>query len=158
MTPSFLLPPHPHMCCIISQSCCVAAQTSAASVPVPACLQIPLRRSWLLSSVICLCQIWRAASANHSVFSASTPWTHHQNYPSPGLQGAAPPPIIVLRTERYQDLISPTSPLAGGTNDPSVWNNYQGKLKGTRDFCFCQALSLNCEYIYVSVILFAEYY
>lgn len=100
-----MTPPPPHMLNLL-------AQTSAASDPVPACLQIPLRPSWLLSAVISLCQFSTSASANHSSVLALTPRTHHQYDPSPGLQGAAPPPLIVLKTELYQDLISPGLPLA----------------------------------------------
>lgn len=62
----------------------------------------------------------KPASANHSSVSESTPRTHRQYDPSPGLQGAAPPLLIVLKTERYQDLISPGLPLAGGTHVHSV--------------------------------------
>lgn len=100
-----MTPPPPHMLNLL-------AQTSAASDPVPACLQIPLRPSWLLSAVISLCQFSTSASANHSSVLALTPRTHHQYDPSPGLQGAAPPSLIVLKTELYQDLTSPGLPLA----------------------------------------------
>lgn len=91
----------PQMCCIISQGCFVAARASAVSFRVPACLQLILRHSWLLSSVISLCQICTPASANHSLVSTSTPRTHHQYDPSPGLQGAAPPLLIVLKPECF---------------------------------------------------------
>lgn len=118
-----LIHPTPPPCrCVVSshRGCCVAARASAASVPVPACLQIPLRPSWPPSSAIRLCQICTPASANHSLASESTPRTHHRCDPSPGLQGAALPLLIVLKTECYQDLISPGLPLARGTNVHSV--------------------------------------
>lgn len=118
---------HTLRCVVSSQrGCCVAARAFATSVPVPACLQIPLRPSWPHSSAISLCQICKPTSANHSLLWASTPRTHHQHDPSPGLQGAAPPLLIVLKAECYQDLISPELPLAGGTNVHSVLNRYQG--------------------------------
>lgn len=40
--------------------------------------------------------------------------------PSPGPRGAAPPLLIVLKSECYHDLISPGLPLAGGANVHSV--------------------------------------
>lgn len=97
----------PQVCCIISQYCCVAAQATAVFFPVLPCLLGPCRPSWLLSSVISLCQICAAASAYHSLGPASSPPIHCQHDPSPQLQGAEPPLLIVLRREDYQDLNSP---------------------------------------------------
>lgn len=102
--------------CVVSsrRGCCVAARASAAPGSCPGMFTDPdpLRPSWTLSSAISLCPICTPASVNHFLASASTLLTHLQYDPSPGLQGAAPPLLIVLKTECYQHLISPGLPLA----------------------------------------------
>lgn len=83
------------------------------------------------------------AGLGQSLVSASTPETHHQYDPSPGLKGAAPPLLIVLKTEYYQDLISPGLPAAGFTNVKEILRGaWEGGTKESsitkRNPCFCQ--------------------